>query len=121
MSESRHAQEKRMISDTGYEVKHAFRINGKEVLFAENPQAESKQCYLTCVFTQTAFIGEYAQAQTSDTESCIASSATAETRRTVAALFDAYGQSVRYYGQSRRCAKINRIVERFKFATVDRA
>ena len=66
MSESRDAQEKRMISDTGYEVKHAFRINGKEVLFAENPQAENKQCYLTCVFTQTAFIGEYAQAQTSD-------------------------------------------------------
>ena len=57
---------KRMISDTGYEVKQAFRINGKEILLAENPRADDGQFYLVCDYTEKGIIAEYAQAQVSD-------------------------------------------------------
>lgn len=57
-------QEKRMISDTGYEVAQAFHINGKEVLLAENQLAEDGQRYLVANYTEKGIIGEYADAVT---------------------------------------------------------
>jgi len=58
--------EKRMISDTGYEVRQAFCIGGKELLLAENQDAENGQFYLVCTYIDHGIIGEYKQAMTSD-------------------------------------------------------
>ena len=57
-------EEKRMISDTGYEVRQAFRINGKEMLLAENQSAKDGQFYLVCSYKEYGIIGEYSQAET---------------------------------------------------------
>lgn len=59
-------QEKRMVSDTGYEVKQCLQIGGKEILLAENLNAENGQFYLVCHYAEHGFIGEYSQAITSD-------------------------------------------------------
>jgi hypothetical protein len=56
--------EKRMIADTGYEVRQAFHINGKEILLAENQGAENGQFYLVCDYTEYEILGEYKQALT---------------------------------------------------------
>lgn len=58
--------EKRMISDTGYEVRQAFRINGKEVLLAENQSADDGQFYLVCDYSENGIFAEYKKALTSD-------------------------------------------------------
>ncbi|MFT9057237.1 MAG: hypothetical protein ABF449_11610 [Ethanoligenens sp.] len=59
-------QDKRMIGDTGYEVRQDFRINGKEILLAENLKAEKNLFYLVCQYVETGFIGEYSSAVASD-------------------------------------------------------
>jgi hypothetical protein len=59
-------QEKRMISDTGYEVKQAFHINGKEVLLAENMNAENNMFYLVCDYKEHGIIAEYSPGVVSD-------------------------------------------------------
>ncbi|MDR0818358.1 MAG: hypothetical protein LBN43_02145 [Oscillospiraceae bacterium] len=59
-------QERRMISDTGYEVKRSFWIGGKEILLAENPDADNGQNYMVCNYTRRAIFIEYSQAQTTE-------------------------------------------------------
>jgi hypothetical protein len=59
-------KEKRMIGDTGYEVKQAFRINGKEVLLAENMNAENNMFYLVCDYREHGIIAEYSPGVASD-------------------------------------------------------
>lgn len=59
-------KEKRMISDTGYEVRQAFRINGKEVLLAENMKAENNMFYLVCDYKDHGVIAEYSPGVASD-------------------------------------------------------
>jgi hypothetical protein len=54
--------EKRMIADTGYEVRQAFHINGNEILLAENHEAIDGQTYLVCIYTYHGIIGEYSKA-----------------------------------------------------------
>ena len=55
---------KRMIGDTGYEVKQSFHLNGKDILLAENKNAEDGQFYLVCQYVENGIIGEYSQAAT---------------------------------------------------------
>ena len=38
-------QKKRMVSDTGYEVRQSMQIGGMEILLAENMKAEDGQIY----------------------------------------------------------------------------
>ena len=59
-------QEKRMVSNTGYEVKQAMRIGGKEILLAENQKADDGQWYLVANYKEQGFIAEYSKAVTSD-------------------------------------------------------
>lgn len=56
--------EKRMVSDTGYEVRQAMQIGGKEILLAENMNAEDGQIYLVCSYVENGIIAEYSQAVT---------------------------------------------------------
>jgi len=57
--------EKRMVSNTGYEVIQSMRIGGKEILLAENMRAEDGQIYFVCGYRENGIIGEYSQAVTS--------------------------------------------------------
>jgi len=59
-------KEKRMIGDSGYEVKQALRINGKEILLAENMKAENNMFYLVCQYTENGILCEYSQGVGSD-------------------------------------------------------
>ena len=59
-------KEKRMVSDTGYEVLQAMHIGSMEVLLAENPNAENSQFYLVANYREYGIIGEYASAVTVD-------------------------------------------------------
>jgi len=59
-------QEKRMVGNTGYEVRQAFHINGKEILIAENMKAEDGMIYLVCNYEDRGIIAEYSQAVTGD-------------------------------------------------------
>lgn len=52
-------QDKRMISDTGYEVKKTFPINGKEILLAENAKAGDGMVYLVCNYREQGIFAEY--------------------------------------------------------------
>lgn len=52
--------EKRMVSDTKYEVKHAIHIGDKEILFAEDKTAENGMCWFVGDYTQNDIIGQYA-------------------------------------------------------------
>lgn len=58
------AANKRMIGDTGYEVKQSFHLNGKDILLAENKNAEDNQFYLVCQYVENGIIGEYSQGVT---------------------------------------------------------
>jgi len=51
-----------MIGDTGYEVKQSFHLNGKDILLAENKNAEDGQIYLVCNYREQGIIAEYYQA-----------------------------------------------------------
>jgi hypothetical protein len=59
-------EEKRMVSDTGYEVKRQFHIGGTEILLAENLKAEDGNFYLVCGYRENGIIGEYSRAETTD-------------------------------------------------------
>ncbi|OGO91732.1 MAG: hypothetical protein A2Y17_13295 [Clostridiales bacterium GWF2_38_85] len=59
-------KEKRMISNTDYEVKQSFRIGGKEILLAEDPNANENLFYMVCQYTENGIIGEYSQAIVSE-------------------------------------------------------
>lgn len=54
-------QEKRMISNAGYEVRQAFQINGKEILLAENQKAENGMMYMVCGYIDNGIIAQYSQ------------------------------------------------------------
>ena len=58
--------EKRMVSNTGYEVRQSMQIGGKEILLAENMKAEDGQIYLVANYKEHGIIAEYSQAITSD-------------------------------------------------------
>jgi hypothetical protein len=58
--------EKRMVSNTGYEVKQTFRIGGKEILLAENMNAENNMFYLVCDYKEYGIIAEYSPGVISD-------------------------------------------------------
>lgn len=51
--------EKRMIGDTGYEVRHTFPVAGKEILLAENKDASDGMIYMTCSYKDIGIIAEY--------------------------------------------------------------
>ncbi len=59
-------KEKRMVADTGYEVKQSMRIGGKEILLAENMKAEDGQCYLVATYREQGIMAEYANAVSGD-------------------------------------------------------
>ena len=59
-------KEKRMIGDTGYEVRQALKIGGNEILLAENLNAEDGQFYLVCNYSENGVICEYKLGMTSD-------------------------------------------------------
>jgi hypothetical protein len=58
-------KEKRNIGNTGYEIKHSFWIGNKEILLAENMNADDGH-YLVAQFRERSFIGEYSRAEASD-------------------------------------------------------
>ena len=59
-------KEKRMIGDTGYEVRQSLKIGGNEILLAENLNAEDGQFYLVCNYSENGVICEYKLGMTSD-------------------------------------------------------
>jgi len=59
-------KEKRMISNTGYEIKQAFDIGGIEVMLGENTKAENNHFYLVCNYKEYGIIGEFSQAVSFD-------------------------------------------------------
>jgi hypothetical protein len=58
--------ERRMVGDTGYEVRQAFRIGGKEILLAENQRAADNMIYLVGQCTHNGFYEKYSQLVISD-------------------------------------------------------
>jgi hypothetical protein len=59
MSENK---EKRMISDSGYEVRQAFRIGGKEVLLGERRNDDGNMNYIVCDYKEQGIFAEYSNA-----------------------------------------------------------
>lgn len=54
-------QSRRMVADTGYQVKQSIRIGNRELLMAENPAAEDGSFYMKAEYTENGLIGEYSQ------------------------------------------------------------
>lgn len=54
-------QSRRMVADTGYEVRQSIRIGNRELLMAENPAAEDGSFYMKAEYTENGLIGEYSQ------------------------------------------------------------
>jgi len=54
-------QSRRMVADTGYEVRQSIRIGNSEILMAENPAAEDGSFYMKAEYTENGLIGEYSQ------------------------------------------------------------
>ncbi|MDF1494574.1 hypothetical protein [Caproiciproducens sp. CPB-2] len=54
-------QSKRMVADTGYEVKQSIQIGNQEILMAENLKAEDGNFYMKAEYTENGLIGEYSQ------------------------------------------------------------
>ena len=59
------SNERRMIGDTGYEVKHSMYINGKDILIAENMDDSNGLHYLVCQYRENGIIGEYSLGEAS--------------------------------------------------------
>jgi hypothetical protein len=53
--------EKRMVGDTGYEVRQTFWIGGKEIVLAERQDAPDNMMYLIGQYTDKGFFTEYSQ------------------------------------------------------------
>jgi len=51
--------EKRMIADTGYEVKQAIHLGDREILLAENMNEPDGQFYVKAEYTTNGIIGQY--------------------------------------------------------------
>lgn len=52
-------QSKRMVSDTGYEIKQAIHIGDKEIVYGENMQKENGNFYFVGNYTHNELFGEY--------------------------------------------------------------
>lgn len=59
------SKEKRMIADSGYEVKHAIHLGDKELLVAENMKDAGGNFYLVANYTENGLIAEYSNCQVS--------------------------------------------------------
>jgi len=59
-------KEKRMVSDSGYEVRQSIHIGRKEILLAENPNAEDGQYWLVGDYRENGLIVEYSMCETSN-------------------------------------------------------
>jgi len=59
-------KEKRVVSNTGYEVFQSMKIGGKEIMLAKNTKAADGQIYLVCNYKEHGIIAQYSQAVTSD-------------------------------------------------------
>jgi hypothetical protein len=55
-----------MIGNTGYEVKQTLRLGGKEIVLAEDMEAEGGFCYLVCQHTENGIFEEYSRGVASD-------------------------------------------------------
>ncbi|MDR1558993.1 MAG: hypothetical protein LBS84_04690 [Clostridiales bacterium] len=53
------SNQKRMIADTGYEVKHAVQMGDREILLAENLNDPEGQFYLKAEYSDCGFLGQY--------------------------------------------------------------
>jgi hypothetical protein len=51
--------ERRMIADTGYEVKHSIQIGDREILIGENMDDPDGEHYLKAEYTNNFLIGQY--------------------------------------------------------------
>ena len=51
--------EKRMIADTGFEVKHSIQIGDREILIGENMDDQDGEYYLKAEYTNNALMGQY--------------------------------------------------------------
>lgn len=60
------SEEKRMVSDTGFEVVHAIRLGDSEVLVAENMKEKYGEQYLVANFTDNGIVGEYSSCVVGD-------------------------------------------------------
>jgi hypothetical protein len=59
-------QNRRMVGDTGYEVKYAVPLGEKEIVFAEDKNADNGMCWLVGDYTQNAILGQYADCMIGD-------------------------------------------------------
>ena len=59
-------QRRRMVGDTGYEVKHAAHVGEKEIVFAEDKSAENGMCWFVGDYTSNDLLGQYADCQVSN-------------------------------------------------------
>lgn len=59
-------QNRRMVGDTKYEVKHSIHIGNKEIVFAEDKNADDGMNWFVGNYTSNAIIGEYADCQIND-------------------------------------------------------
>jgi hypothetical protein len=50
---------RRMVADTGYEVKHALHIGDREILIAVNMQEPDGKYYMKAEYTENGIIGQY--------------------------------------------------------------
>jgi len=59
-------QRRRMVGDTTYEVMHAIHIGDKEIIFAEDKNAEDGMCFFVGNYSENDIIGQYADCLISD-------------------------------------------------------
>ena len=59
-------QRRRMVGETNYEVKHAIHVGDKEIVFAEDKNAENGMCWFVGNYTHNDILGQYADCQVSD-------------------------------------------------------
>ena len=51
--------EKRMVADTGYEVRHSIHIGDREILVAENMEEPDGKHYMKAEYSENGVIGQY--------------------------------------------------------------
>ena len=56
-------QRRRMVGETNYEVKHAIHVGDKEIVFAEDKNAENGMCWFVGNYTRNDIMGQYADCQ----------------------------------------------------------
>ena len=56
-------QRRRMVGETDYEVKHAIHVGDKEIVFAEDKNAENGMCWFVGDYSRNDIMGQYADCQ----------------------------------------------------------